>query len=76
VYTARTADGLPNWKIDSVADWLRIFEYTPHVRAVTTNGEKRGKAYSQPESIEWFKEDQAFSLSYDSAPPPPLPHHK
>jgi hypothetical protein len=26
----------------------------------------------QPESIEWFIEDQAFSLSYYLAPPPPL----
>jgi hypothetical protein len=25
------------------------------------------------ESIEWFVEDQAFSLSYDLAPPPPPP---
>jgi hypothetical protein len=74
--TARIADRLPYWRIDSVADWLRIFEHTPHVSSDTTNGEKRGEAYSQPESIEWFREDQAFSLSYVSAPPPPLFLHK
>ncbi len=29
----------------------------------------------QAESIEWFLEDQAFSLSYDLVPHPhPLPH--
>ncbi len=27
----------------------------------------------RPENIEWFVEDQAFSPSYDSAPPHPLP---
>ncbi len=26
---------------------------------------------SRAESIEWFIEDQAFSRSYDLAPPPP-----
>ncbi len=30
-------------------------------------------APAAPESIEWFTEDQAFSPSYDLAPPPPLP---
>ncbi len=31
---------------------------------------------AKPESIEWFVDDQAFSTSYDLAPPPPPFSHQ
>ncbi len=42
----------------------------------TVNSDAPSTSILQSESIEWFLEDQAFSLSYDLAPHQPLPLYR
>jgi hypothetical protein len=49
---------------------INFWDLTPYLTYVVLDHPSRR---DEAESIEWFNEDQAFSLSYDLAPPPPPP---